>query len=46
MPHAGGGPFPIDVIAETVRRYGDDHRLVLLRDGEAVLIDDTGTRLV
>ncbi|QGU03694.1 Type 1 glutamine amidotransferase-like domain-containing protein [Corynebacterium comes] len=48
IPHVGtdNPQFPIDVFAETVRNYGSDHRLVLLRDGEALLIDDTGTRLI
>lgn len=48
IPHVGSHipQFPIDVFAETVRNYGSDHRLVLLRDGEALLIDDTGTRLI
>lgn len=48
IPHASGtaSPFPIDVFAETVRRFGTDHRLVLLRDGEALLVDDSGIRLV
>lgn len=48
VPHAGGNlpPYPIELIAETVRRYGRDYPLVLLRDGQALLIDDTGTRLV
>lgn len=48
IPHVGTDIplFPIDVFAETVRTYGKDHRLVLLRDGEALLIDETGTRLI
>lgn len=48
IPHASGSapPFPIDVFADTVRRYGEDWPLVLLRDGQALLIDDTGTRLI
>ena len=48
IPHVGTDIplFPIDVFAETVRTYGKDHRLVLLRDGEALLIDRTGTRLI
>lgn len=48
LPHVGSDTplFPIDVFAETVRTYGTDHRLVLLRDGEALLIDETGTRLI
>lgn len=48
IPHAAGNlpPYTIDVIAETVRVYGRRHRLVLLRDGEALLVDDSGTRIV
>ncbi len=48
IPHAAGNlpPYPIDVYAQTVRTYGADHRLVLLRDGEALLVDDSGVRLV
>lgn len=48
IPHASGTvpQFPIDVFAETVRRYGEDHQLLLLRDGQALLIDDAGTHLL
>ncbi|MGP6174833.1 Type 1 glutamine amidotransferase-like domain-containing protein [Corynebacterium sp. A21] len=48
IPHAGGNlpEFPIETFAETVRQYGREYPLVLLRDGEALLIDDTGTRLI
>ncbi|GAB10323.1 hypothetical protein GOARA_056_00700 [Gordonia araii NBRC 100433] len=48
IPHASGNlpPYPIDLYAETVRKYGRDHKLVLLRDGEALLVDDSGVRLV
>lgn len=48
IPHASGSIplFPIDVFAEIVRQYGREHRLLLLRDGEALLVDDSGVRLV
>ncbi|MFT3899138.1 MAG: Type 1 glutamine amidotransferase-like domain-containing protein [Gordonia sp. (in: high G+C Gram-positive bacteria)] len=48
IPHAAGNlpPYPIDLYAETVRTYGGQHRLVLLRDGEALLVDDSDIRLV
>lgn len=48
IPHAAGNlpPYPIEIFAETVRTYGEDHRLMLLRDGEALLIDDTSVRLL
>lgn len=48
IPHASGtaAPYPIEVFADTVRSYGKEWPLVLLRDGQALLIDDTGTRLV
>ena len=48
IPHAAGNlpPYPIDFYAETLRQYGPEHRLVLLRDGEALLVDDHGSHLV
>lgn len=48
IPQAGGNlpPFPIEVFAETVRTYGETFPLVLLRDGEALLIDEHGTHLI
>lgn len=48
VPHASGNlpPYPIDLFADTVRTYGKDWPLVLLRDGQALLIDDNGTQLV
>jgi len=48
IPHAAGNlpPFPIDLYADTVRKYGELHRLVLLRDGEALLVDGDGTHLI
>ena len=48
VPHAGGTipQFPIDVFAETVRSYGAEFPLVLLKDGQALLIDDHGVHLI
>ncbi len=48
IPHAAGNlpPYPIEVYAETVRRYGEGHKLLLLRDGEALLVDDSTVRLM
>jgi dipeptidase E len=48
VPHAQGTlpPFPISVIARTVEEYGVDWPPTLLRDGEALLVDEDGCRLV
>lgn len=47
IPHAqGSDTFPIDVFADTVRRYGQEWKLVLLRDGQALLIEDDEVRLL
>ncbi|MDR7328460.1 Type 1 glutamine amidotransferase-like domain-containing protein [Corynebacterium guangdongense] len=47
IPHLGDNPpFSMDVFAETVRTYGADWKLVLLHDGQALLVDDDGTHLV
>ncbi|AGF71469.1 peptidase E [Corynebacterium halotolerans] len=48
LPHASGTApeFPIDVYAETVKRYGENFPLLLLRDGQALLVDGSGTRLI
>lgn len=48
IPHASGNipEFPIEVFADTVRHFGEEHQLLLLRDGQALLIDDTGTHLI
>lgn len=47
IPHAQGlPPFPIEMFAETVRRYGERWPLVLLRDGQALLIEDDEVRLL
>jgi len=41
IPHADGQlpPYPPEVIQETVDRYGAGHRLVLLRDDQALRVD-------
>lgn len=48
VPHAAGNlpPYPIQVIAEIVAKFGADHRLVLLRDGEALRIHDDEVQLL
>jgi len=48
IPHAAGTIpiFPIEVFAETVRLYGQRFQLMLLRDGQALLIDEQGTHLI
>lgn len=47
IPHLGDNPpFSIDVFAETVRTYGVDWNLVLLHDGQALLVDDGGAQLI
>ena len=48
IPHAAGNlpPFPIDMIAKTVQYYGEKWPLVLLRDGQALLINDNRVQLV
>lgn len=48
VPHAQGtmGPFTIDVISRTVREYGQKWHLLLLRDGQALHVDDGGSHLV
>lgn len=47
VPHAQGSEqFPIDLFAETVRLFGERWPLVLLRDGQALLIEDDEVRLL
>ncbi|GAB3647083.1 Type 1 glutamine amidotransferase-like domain-containing protein [Corynebacterium nasicanis] len=47
IPHAQGSEvFPIDLYAETVRQFGERWPLVLLRDGQALLIEDEEVRLL
>ena len=48
VPHAQGtaGPYTIEIISKTVERYGKDWNLLLLRDGQALLVDDDGYHLV
>lgn len=48
IPHAGGNipSFPITAFAETVGTYGADWPLLLLRDGEALLVDQAGVHLI
>lgn len=48
VPHAQGttGPYTIDTIAQTVRDYGKEWPLVLLRDGQALLVDESGDHLL
>ncbi|MFP7364821.1 Type 1 glutamine amidotransferase-like domain-containing protein [Corynebacterium callunae] len=48
IPHTAGTipQFPIEVFAETVRLYGQEFPLLLLRDGQALLVDDAGTHLI
>lgn len=48
VPHAQGttGPYTISMIARTVEEYGMRWPLVLLRDEQALLVDDSGAHLV
>jgi dipeptidase E len=48
VPHADGAlpPYPPEVIARTVAQYGDAHRLVLLRDDQALLVEGTESLVV
>lgn len=48
VPHASGSipQFPIAVIADTVSRYGERWPLCLLRDGQALCIEDGQTKLL
>lgn len=42
VPHANGQlpPYPPELIAEITRMYGTTHKLRLLNDNEALLVDD------
>jgi dipeptidase E len=48
VPHADGAlpPYPPEVIEQTVERYGDAHRLVLLRDDQALLVEGAESLVV
>ena len=47
-PHAQGttGPYSIEVISKTVETYGREWNLLLLRDGQALFIDDEKSILI
>ena len=48
VPHAQGttGPYPIEVISQTVEKYGKHWKLVLLRDGQALHVSSRGSMLI
>ncbi|MEV7972132.1 Type 1 glutamine amidotransferase-like domain-containing protein [Cellulomonas sp. NPDC089187] len=48
LPHADGQlpPYPPELIARTVAQYGSAHRLLLLRDDQALRVDDGGQRVI
>lgn len=48
LPHAQGSlpPYPIDAYAHAVADHGRQWPLLLLRDGQALLVDDDGDHLV
>lgn len=48
VPHAQGttGPYPIEIISQTVEKYGKDWKLVLLRDGQALHVSSRGSMLI
>lgn len=48
VPHAQGttGPYPIEVISQTVETYGKEWKLVLLRDGQALHVSSRGSMLI
>jgi len=48
IPHAQGttGPYSINVISETVAQYGQDWNLLLLRDGQALLVEGGKAMLI
>lgn len=48
VPHAQGttGPYPIEIISQTVEKYGKEWKLVLLRDGQALHVSTRGAMLI
>ncbi|AQQ16058.1 putative peptidase [Corynebacterium glaucum] len=48
IPHAQGtlGPYPASMIGGMVEKYAADYPLLLLRDGQALLVDDQGEHLI
>lgn len=48
VPHAQGttGPYSIEVISKTVKTYGREWNLLLLRDGQALFMDDEKSILI
>lgn len=48
VPHAQGttGPYSIDIISRTVQEYGRKWNLLLLRDGQALVVDERGSVLI
>lgn len=48
VPHAQGttGPYSIEVISQTVETYGREWNLLLLRDGQALLMEDEKSILI
>lgn len=48
LPHADGRlpPYPPQLIADTLDRYGRDHHLIPIADDQAVRVGDEGRRVV
>ena len=48
VPHAQGttGPYSIEVISKTVETYGREWNLLLLRDGQALFMEDEKSILI
>ncbi|SLM93182.1 Alpha-aspartyl dipeptidase Peptidase E [Corynebacterium casei] len=48
VPHAQGttGPYSIGIISQTVQEYGREWSLLLLRDGQALRVDEQGSLLI
>ena len=48
VPHTQGttGPYSIEIISKTVQTYGREWNLLLLRDGQALLVDDEKSILI